>query len=336
MRSLVAALSLLLVAVSGAAAESDAAELAHLRKQSRDAVIPLDDNIWNDYVDGPSRPYAVVIFYSAQQVIEQNPNLRLDELRREFGLAATAFARGSDADKVFFFEAALETSQKPFAMLQVNALPYVVRIPPSLSVSGGTVEVPKVEKMLPDSFTGAAYPWPAEAFIEHMGTRVGLSAAAVDRPSIYKSPFFPFIVFGALVTAMYLGYKIYMLALLRHAAIWAVVSMAIFWFSASGGMYNIIRGVPFWIRDRNGRLQFFLTGGRGALGAEGFVLGSLYLAISLSIAFITFLAPRISSRIARDLSSTLGALVATAAFYQTFQLWSQKTGYRHSSFLMRG
>lgn len=51
---------------------------------------------------------------------EGNPSLKLDELRREYAYAAKAFAAGPDADKVFFFEAALEVTQKPFAMLQVR------------------------------------------------------------------------------------------------------------------------------------------------------------------------------------------------------------------------
>jgi hypothetical protein len=53
------------------------------------------------------------------QVSEGNPSLKMDELRREYAFAAKAFAAGPDADKVFFFEAALEVTQKPFAMLQV-------------------------------------------------------------------------------------------------------------------------------------------------------------------------------------------------------------------------
>jgi oligosaccharyltransferase complex subunit gamma len=59
-------------------------------------------------------------FHHLEQVSESNPNLRLDELRKEYGLAAKAFAKGKDADSIFFFEAALETSQMPFALVQVG------------------------------------------------------------------------------------------------------------------------------------------------------------------------------------------------------------------------
>jgi oligosaccharyltransferase complex subunit gamma len=138
---------------------------------------------------------------------------------------------------------------------QVNALPCAVRIPPDMPVGGSTLELRKSDKMLPDTVGSRNYPWPAEMFVEFMGSRHGLSAAAVDRPNFYKSPLFGVLVVAGLLAAVYLAYKVYALSLLQHSAIWAVLSLAVFWFSVSGGMYNIIRGVPFFIRDRQGNLQ---------------------------------------------------------------------------------
>eukprot|EP00198_Chlamydomonas_reinhardtii_P009936 XP_001699273.1 OST3/OST6 family protein [Chlamydomonas reinhardtii] len=326
---------LLLVVASlslcGALAQPNVAGLSALRQQSRDRVITLTDEVLSEFIMGRSRPYSAVIYYSAQQVSEGNPSLKLDELRREYAYAAKAFAAGPDADKVFFFEAALEVTQKPFAMLQVNSLPYVVRIPGSQAVAQATLELPKADKMLPENTKGA-YPWPAETFVAFVSGRTGAAAAEIDRPSIYKSPFFPPVIFGGVLTAAYLGYKVYALGALRHSAIWAVLSLAVFWFSASGGMYNIIRGMPFFIRDRNGRLQFFLTSRQGQLGAEGFMLGTLYLMVGGSLAFVTYLAPRISSSRIRDSCSLVGALIAASSMYQTFKLWNLKTGYKHVSY----
>jgi oligosaccharyltransferase complex subunit gamma len=75
--------------------------------------------------------------------------------------------------------------------------------------------------------------------------------------------------------------------------------------------------------------QFFLTGSRGQLGAEGFALGTLYLLVSCSLAFVTFVAPRISHRLLRDTLSLIGAVIAAGSIYQTFTLWTLKTGYNH-------
>lgn len=139
--------------------------------------------------------------------------------------------------------------------LQVNALPCVVRIPPSLAVTDSIIELSKGDKMLPDNVGTRNYPWPAETFIEFLGSRHGLKAAEIDRPSIYKSPFFPVLTLAGVLVAGYLAYKVHVVALLQHTALWALLSLVVYWFSVSGGMYNIIRGVPFFIRDRNGKLQ---------------------------------------------------------------------------------
>ncbi|PNH08669.1 hypothetical protein TSOC_004750 [Tetrabaena socialis] len=78
---------------------------------------------------------------------------------------------------------------------------------------------------------------------------------------------------------------------------------------------------------------FFLTGRQGQLGAEGFMLGSLYLLVSCSLAFVTTVAPRISSTPLRGACSLLGAVLAAGGMYQTFALWTLKTGYKHVFYL---
>ena len=87
--------------------------------------------------------------------------------------------------------------------------------------------------MLPDTMDMKKYPWPAEMMIEHLGK--GLTAGLVVRPTLYNSPTFPFILAGAVVLLAYVAYLLWMTSFIRHPAIWATVSMAVFWFSASGG-----------------------------------------------------------------------------------------------------
>ncbi len=221
-----------------------------------DGVVQLNDDLVKRFIVGKKRPYTAVIFYSAQQVTSSNPGLRLGELRQEYGYAAKAFLRGPDADKIYFFEAALETSQQPFAMLGVNALPYIVRINPGQAISASSpTDLPKADKMTPDSIGTQDYPWPAEKFVEYLGTSKDIRAAEIERPSIYKNPWFYVTIAGGLATLGVVLWKLFTTNLVRHPAIWAVLALAVFWFSASGGMYNIIRGMPLFIRDRNGRLQ---------------------------------------------------------------------------------
>lgn len=62
-----------------------------------------------------------------------------------------------------------------------------------------------------------------------------LKFGAVDRPSLFKHPAFPFLVVAALAAAVFLLWQLWHTALLQHPALWAIGSIAIFWFSVSGG-----------------------------------------------------------------------------------------------------
>jgi oligosaccharyltransferase complex subunit gamma len=74
---------------------------------------------------------------------------------------------------------------------------------------------------------------------------------------------FPLIFLFLLVSAAYGAYVLWWSPLVQHPFIWAFGSIAVVWFSVSGGMFNIIRGMPMFIRDKDGKLQFFLSGRYG-------------------------------------------------------------------------
>ena len=55
---------------------------------------------------------------------------------------------------------------------------------------------------------------------------------------------------------------------------------------AEGGLFNIIRGVPFTSFDRAGQ-PIWYTPGQGQLGAEGFVVGSMYVMFAATCYLLT-------------------------------------------------
>lgn len=114
---------------------------------------------------------------------------------------------------------------------------------------------------------------------------------------------------------------------------WALGSLAVFWFSTSGGMYNIIRGIPLYILDKQGKMQLFLAGRSNQLGAEGFIMGSAYLLFSLCLASISFLAPSLSSGVARNGLAAGSLVAATYIIFKVFQAYNAKTGYHLRSYV---
>ena len=103
-----------------------------------------------EYLVDSSRPYTAVVFFTSDQMTSERPEIRLADLRTEYGLASKAFLAGPESDKIFFFEALLEDGQSPFAWLQVAALPTIVRIAPSQSMKNPPVDLPKVRAVSGD------------------------------------------------------------------------------------------------------------------------------------------------------------------------------------------
>lgn len=72
----------------------------------------------------------------------------------------------------------------------------------------------------------------------------------------------------------------------------------------------------------------------GQLGAEGFIVGSGYVLFSMSVALFTHGAPKMKNSITRGAVSFL--LVAVAGFlaWHIWLVYTSKTGYKVSSYLL--
>jgi len=255
-----------------------------------------------------------------------NPQLNMGKLRSEFAMVAKACR--SDA---FFAEMIFEEAPQIFHSVKAQQVPYIFHLPGNQKVSLKSMDLDRAQKMVFDTVQ-AKYPWSAEVMSDFFAKR-GLRFAEIDRPSLVKSPLFPVMVVGAVLGAAALLYVAVRIGLVTHPAPWAIASIAVFWFSVSGGMYNIIRGMPLFIRNKEGRIQFFL--GRGSsLGAEGFIIGTGYVAFSLAIALQTYAVPRIRNKIARTAVSYVLAIGAGYMAMQLFMVYMQKTGYKIHSYLL--
>ncbi len=148
--------------------------MVHLRQDARDQVITLVDKEFGRFLVAPRRDYEFVVFLGARRlhstsytrpcldiapigahpdardVAKKHTQLQLPLLKREFRLAAKAFASGPDADTgLFFAEMAYEESPGVFALLEVQSVPYIFRLAMAtkLSVKEKTVTIPWADKM---------------------------------------------------------------------------------------------------------------------------------------------------------------------------------------------
>ena len=75
------------------------------------------------------------------------------------------------------------------------------------------------------------------------------------------------------------------------------------------------------------QVQMFLPQAQGQLGAEGFIMGSLYTACGLSVAFLTWVAPILKDRSIQRGFSYLALITGLISFYQVISNYRWKTGY---------
>ena len=79
--------------------------------------------------------------------------------------------------------------------------------------------------------------------------KTGISVGSIDRPSLTNSRFFPVLALAFVALGTYVAYRVYYLPILKNLGLWLAGCLVVFWFSASGGMHNIIRGVPLVVPD---------------------------------------------------------------------------------------
>jgi oligosaccharyltransferase complex subunit gamma len=56
----------------------------------------------------------------------------------------------------------------------------------------------------------------------------------------------------------YAAWIIYNSPIVKVTALWALGALAVYWFATSGGMYNIIRGMPLYYRGQDGKLVWWM------------------------------------------------------------------------------
>lgn len=94
-------------------------QLRAMRDASPDKVIRMNGEQLKRFGAGRNRPYTLMVFLAAEMVMD-HPQLHMRKERREWGLAATAVARGPAPDSAFFLEIFFDDSQDLFKAMGVQ------------------------------------------------------------------------------------------------------------------------------------------------------------------------------------------------------------------------
>ena len=228
---------------------------------------------------------------------------------------------------MFLADIEFRDSQELFHRLGAKSLPFIFQVLPQTHVEGdGNIKLRPDDLMRHEDYGNQH--WTADDISSFLADRAGLKVGKIERPSFVRSPVFPFLALGMLGVAAALGWRLYHAAFMRNLTLWTVGVLFVYWFSVSGGMHNIIRGVPLVYANREGVVQLFMPGAQGQLGAEGFITGTLYLLFALSLSALTYVTPHVKDEMARRVLGYVLLGVAYLSFRQVVVNYTQKTGYR--------
>mmetsp|Transcript_9372 Transcript_9372/g.34384 ORF Transcript_9372/g.34384 Transcript_9372/m.34384 type:complete len:370 (+) Transcript_9372:136-1245(+) len=310
-------------------AEESTKELLNARSVGDQGVIELMTEKFMRYATARGRQYSLIVFCNAKHL--QSEQLQLSKLRAEFMAASNSYLdkygpNSPDFDKLFFVEVEYKESPEIFHALQINSLPMILRISPSLTTNADslTFDIKDADKM-----DGRKYGWDAEGIASFVKSRTSLRVDAIKRPSVTDEPWFPFVALISLASAVYAAYKAFQMKIQSNPYFLGFACLAICFFSLSGGMYNIIRGVPMFSQDpRTGKLLLFSQQPQGQLGFEGFTMGSMYLGVGTTLAGLAFGTPIISNASLRRIVSTILSVCFAFFAWKVIDMYKWKTGYR--------
>ena len=156
-----------------------------------------------------------------------------------------------------------------------------------------------------------------------------MSVGEIVKPSFLTSAFFPPLALATLALGGYVAFQLYYAEFMRNQLIWTTSTLVVFWFAVSGGMHNIIRGVPMYFFDHQaGKVQMFLNQAQGQLGAEGFIMGSMTMAFALSIATLSYVAPKMSDPAWQRGVCWTALVVAGLSLQNLLTCYTWKTNHR--------
>ena len=299
-------------------------------RESKNGYITLNSNDFNTLVDGVSRSYSVYVFADSTK-LGNSKSLSLSRRLNEIGMVGKSYVKthkGTDnEDKVVIVRLVLEDSKDSLLRLGAKGLPYFGFIPANLEIkSGSGINLSSKNLMTP----GPVEDWGAEAIANFVAATCGISPG--DMAELHaRSPLLPLFVLLILGSLAVVGYKFAQSPWIHWMPLYAVGSLVVFWFSLSGGMYNIIRGVPMIGIDPRTRQARTFMQGSGQMGIEGYVMGTLAMSFGLLMAAGALVVPKLEdAQYRRKLSYAILVIAALLFNWITgTHLW--KT-HLHTSF----
>ena len=310
-------------------------ELSQLQERSADGVVELDSASFDKFASGRRRAYQLIVFLGAKHLLDK-PKLHLRELREDYGFTAKAhrdrFKRSEAEGKLFFAELNFEkNTQEVFRRLNAQTL-FIFRLPSTLNVSPGeNIKLREQDMLKPEA--SASQPINIDQMVSFVREKTGIDIGKVEKPTVFQAWWFPFVAIAFLSSILYIAYKVFYADFMKNMVVYALATLFVYWFSVSGGMHNIIRGMPMVTIDPNTKTPRYFMPGQGQLGTEGFLMGSLYTCVGLAFGLVVYIAPKAKAASTQRMLAYGGLMTAFICVNQVVGVYSWKTGYHWRKYI---
>ena len=262
-----------------------------LTASAKQSLIRLTPSSFKTHVAQSPRPYSLLVIFTAlgasykcevcQQLhAEVGPLAEWYETKR--------FKDGQLQHKGFFAIVDFEANQDVFRQLNLQSAPVVIFVPSTESGNGTLVSKVLVETAAQNNYNIQKWGLTADGlqkfFVSRSSIGYDLVPAYQPPPDYTNLAILAFFAITLIVSIRILHSNFPML--FNNPMVYFALSCAFFLFCASGGMYNIIRGMPFMHSDK-GLPVYFHPDQSQQFGMESVMIGFLYFSTAIVVILLT-------------------------------------------------
>lgn len=288
------------------------------------AVVAVDDAKFDRFITGVPRQYEAVVFFTASGASYKCASCRLH--LDEFTVMAESYkaARENEPESlkgadIFFFVADFSRNQRSFQQLGLQSVPKVMHFPPSLAEGeGGRYETTPSQHMIMAGKSSA------EEMARFVKDRTGASITIARAEPPVAIILCVLLVLAVLAIKPLLSNLGALLRTIQNKYLWLSISLMVYTFGISGGVYDIIRNPAMFTFKQDGSILWFHPQANVQFVAEGFITGFMTLLCGMFGILLVHWAPTRKSQGRRNLAAGLCGALFIVFFINVLKLYKSK------------
>ncbi|CAM9243333.1 unnamed protein product [Laminaria digitata] len=220
---------------------------------------------------------------------------------------------------IYFFVADFSRNQRSFQQLGLQSVPKIMHFPPSLAEGeGGRYEVdPSQHMMMGGKST-------AEEMARFVKDRTGASISIVRAEPPVAIILCVLLVLAVLAIKPLLANLGALLRTVQNKYLWLTISLMVYTFGISGGVYDIIRNPAMFTFKQDGSILWFHPQANVQFVGEGFITGFMTLLCGVSGIILVHVAPKMKSHGSRHLTAGMSGAFFVFLFINVLKLYKSK------------